>query len=185
MRDIPQIRAMTGEDLPMVLDWRNAPAIRHVMFNSAKIGLDEHRAWFDRASQDPTRRLLIVETNAGPLGFVQFGPVAPGGISDWGFYAGPEAPKGSGRILGLTALDHAFFDLKLHKVCGQALEFNAASIRLHERLGFCREGLLRQQHRTATGYCSVIHFGLLHAEWPEARAALWSPEAPREGERQT
>lgn len=159
-------------DLSMVLGWRNAPSIRAVMYNPREILPDEHLAWFERMSRDETHRLLIIEDPGGPLGFVQFSEARGGGVSNWGFYARPDAPRGAGGRMGLAALDFAFRHLRLHKVCGEALSFNGASIRLHERLGFTREGVLRHQHQDDTGYHDVLRYGLLHDEWETARAAF-------------
>jgi len=161
-----RIRPMEARDLAAVLAWRNHPEVRKFMFSRHEIAADEHRAWFERASHDPARRLLIVEEAVQPLGFVQFAPVTLGGIADWGFYAVPAAPKGTGRKLGRCALDFAFRRLGLHKVCGQALACNAASIGFHRALGFQQEGVLRDQVRIDDRYHDLIHFGLLAHEWP-------------------
>lgn len=174
------IRHLVEADLPMILAWRNCASIRRVMFHSNEIGLDEHRTWFEMASRATARRLLLVETDDDPLGFVQFDRVEIGGVSDWGFYARPDAPRGTGQVLGLAALDHAFSELQLHKVCGHVLGFNDASIRLHERLGFQQEGLLRDQHRADGTYHPVFYFGLLRSEWSEARAAILSRKFARQ-----
>ena len=135
------------------------------MLTQHEISLEEHRNWFALASMDPTRRLLIVEDTSGPLGYVQLSRVAPGGVADWGFYARPDAPRGSGRNLGQMALSHAFNDLKLHKVCGQAIANNYGSIAFHQKLGFVQEGVLRDQHCIAGTYYSLVCFGLLAHEW--------------------
>lgn len=163
------IRPVTAGDLPMVLAWRNHPAVRAFMLTRHEIALDEHRAWFARASMDPTRRLLIVEDASGPVGYAQFANVKDGGVADWGFYACPDAPRGSGRKLGVAALNHAFGALDLHKVCGQAIDSNRASIALHTRLGFAREGVLRDQHYIDGAYQSLVCFGLLKHEWQPDR----------------
>ncbi|WP_299364893.1 UDP-4-amino-4,6-dideoxy-N-acetyl-beta-L-altrosamine N-acetyltransferase [uncultured Paracoccus sp.] len=160
-----RIRPLTEDELPLILTWRNDPAVRSVMFTSHEINLDEHRHWFARASQDPFRRLLLVEDADAPIGYVQLTNVKEGGISDWGFYVAPTAPRGTGRRLGQAALHHAFGTLGLHKLCGQALSTNTPSIRLHEALGFVQEGLLRHQHRSRNEYLDVICFGLLASEW--------------------
>ena len=160
-----QIRSLTENDLPMVLAWRNHPDVRRFMFTQHEITLAEHSQWFNKASLDSTRRLLIVQENDCPLGYVQFSGVETGGIADWGFYARPDAPKGTGRKLGTVALEHAFGLLQLHKVCGQAIASNQASIRFHERLGFKREAELRDQKRVGPHYHTLICFGLLANEW--------------------
>lgn len=166
MPDDVSIRSMTKGDLAMVLTWRNHPEVRRFMLTQHEISLTEHTQWFNRAVQDNKRRLIIVQENNKPIGFVQFSGVEPGGIADWGFYAHPDAAKGTGRKIGTSALDFAFCHLKLHKVCGEAIASNQASIRFHERLGFKREAELRDQRRINGLYHSLIIFGLLVDEWP-------------------
>ena len=161
-----QIRAMEFGDLERVLAWRNHPDVSRYMLSQHDISRDEHRHWFELASRDPTRRLLIVEDGESALGFVHFSGVASGAIADWGFYAAPDAPKGAGKMLGITAVDFAFQSLELHKICGRALGFNEASIRLHSALGFQQEGVLRDQHRIGSTYHDLICYGLLSHEWP-------------------
>lgn len=165
MRNLFHIRAVTFEDLPSLLAWRNHPDVRKFMLTQHEISLDEHSNWFSKASQDQSRRLLIVEDEQQPIGYVQFSNVAQGGVSDWGFYTRPDSPKGTGRKLGLTALNYAFGRLCLHKVCGQALESNNASIAFHNRLGFTLEGVLRDQQRIGDDYQSLHCFGMLSYEW--------------------
>ena len=159
------VRSMTEDDLPMVLAWRNHPEVRRYMFTQHEISLAEHTQWFLRVAQDNTRRLLIVQEQGSPIGYVQFSNVEPGGVADWGFYARPASAKGTGSKLGASALDHAFGQLRLHKVCGQAIDTNQASIRFHERLGFKREAVLRDQKRMNDQYQTLICFGLLAHEW--------------------
>jgi len=156
---------MKAEDLALVLAWRNHPEIRRYMFSQQEIGFEEHCRWFERASQDALRRLLIFEDKGVAQGFVHFKQTGPGGIADWGFYVAPDAPKGSGRKLGRAALDFAFGEVCYHKVCGQALDFNHASIRFHRMLGFREEGILREQFHAGDHYCDVVCFGLLCSEW--------------------
>ena len=160
-----RIRAMEARDLTNVLEWRNDPDVRQHMLTQHEITLDEHQKWFERAAIDSSRRYMIVEEDTIPLGFVQFSNAAAGGISDWGFYTVPGAAKGSGRKLGCTALNFAFGNLALHKVCGQALAFNQASIRFHRALGFKEEGRLRDQLHIGGAYHDLICFGLLAPEW--------------------
>ena len=169
MSDTCTVRALTEDDLPMVLAWRNHPAVRRYMLTQHKINVDEHRNWYERVKGDKTRQQLIVLDNANPIGFVQFNRVCQGCIAEWGFYVRPDAPKGSGTKLGQAALAHAFNDLGLHKVCGQAIESNVASIALHKKLGFAEEGRLREQQRIANQYYTLFCFGLLAKDWQESQ----------------
>lgn len=156
---------MTREDLELVLQWRNHIDIRRFMLTQHEIKLEEHTRWFGKVSADPTRKLMIVEEGQQPLGFVQFSSVSDDGVSDWGFYVRPDAPKGSGRKLGTMALNFAFDSWNLHKVCGQAIVENVASIAFHQRLGFVKEGVLREQSKVAGKHSDLVCFGLLKSEW--------------------
>ena len=160
-----QIRPMVHADLELVLTWRNHPDVRRYMYTQHEITLAEHQRWFERSLPDPKKHLLVFEVNHQPLGFVNFNETRIGGIADWGFYVAPDAPKGSGRQLGRAALIHAFTQLKLHKVNGQALAYNQRSIQFHQSLGFQQEGILRDQHFDGERYHQVNCFGLLGHEW--------------------
>ncbi|WP_256222705.1 UDP-4-amino-4,6-dideoxy-N-acetyl-beta-L-altrosamine N-acetyltransferase [Pseudomonas sp. Pf153] len=159
------VRTMTTDDLQAVLAWRNHPDIRRYMYTQHEISLEEHCAWFNRASSDPNKHLLIFEMNGISRGFINFTEHPSSRVADWGFYVAPRAEKGTGRQLGEAALEYAFHFLNLHKVCGQALNFNERSIRFHRSLGFQQEGTLRDQHYDGEHYHAVICFGLLSTEW--------------------
>ena len=157
------VRRMVAADLDAVLRWRNHADVRRHMYTQHEITPAEHRAWFERASADPRRHLLIFEAAGVPAGFVSFALGDEAGVADWGFYLAPEAARGQGQALGAAALEFAFKELKLGKVCGEALEDNERSIKFHERLGFAREGVLR---RAAAGQTvGIVRFGLAASAW--------------------
>jgi UDP-4-amino-4,6-dideoxy-N-acetyl-beta-L-altrosamine N-acetyltransferase len=164
-------RPLAQEDLPMLLSWRNHLGVRQHMLTQHEITPEEHQHWFDRASQDARRRLYVVEESGVAIGFVHFSGVEPAGVAEWGFYAAPGAPKGSGKKTCATALNTVFGNLMLHKVCGQALEPNIASAGLHRVLGFRQEGRLREHSRMDSGYQDLLCFGLLKREWMAATTA--------------
>lgn len=135
------------------------------MFDQHEISLPEHQAWFDIAMRDMRRHLLVFELGGVAMGFVNLYVSAQGKVADWGFYASPDAPRGTGRQLGRSALKYAFDHLELHKVCGQTLAYNVRSMKLHEHLGFTREGVLRDQHYDGQRHHAVVWFGLLRQEY--------------------
>lgn len=159
------VRLVEEPDLPMLLEWRNHIDVRRFMFTQHEIKMEEHLEWFARSQHDLSRKLLIVLDKNTPIGFVQFNRLSQDGIADWGFYTRPHAAKGTGKKLGLAALDYAFDQLGLHKVCGQAVASNEASIAFHRKLGFSQEGILRDQRRIQGVYHNLFCFGLLAKEW--------------------
>ncbi|MBJ7263284.1 MAG: UDP-4-amino-4,6-dideoxy-N-acetyl-beta-L-altrosamine N-acetyltransferase [Burkholderiaceae bacterium] len=162
---------MVHADLATVLTWRNHPDVRRVMFNSDIIEHADHVRWFDRAGADALRRLMVFERAGTPSGFVQLSFDPASAIGEWGFYAAPGAPKGTGRAMAKLALDYAFTDLKMHKMTAEVIESNSRSVDFHRRLGFVQEGFLRDQFKDAQGYHGVFRFGLLANEW------LWNEDA--------
>ena len=135
-----RVRVMAQADVALVFAWRNHMDVRRYMYTQHEITLDEHQHWFERTRQDSRKHLLIFEIDDQASGFVSFNEVGTGRVADWGFYVAPDAPKGTGRALGHTALNYAFNDIKLHKVAGEALHFNKRSIEFHKTLGFQQEG---------------------------------------------
>lgn len=165
-----EVRKMDAADLEQVLEWRNHPDVRKYMYTQHEITLEEHTQWFQSTVGDSQRHLLIFEKNKKPLGFVNITEIKKGGIADWGFYLSPQAPKGTGLALGITALNYAFYEAGFYKVCGQALGFNERSIVFHLKLGFEQEGILRDQHFDGKNYHDVVCFGLLANQWqPDLR----------------
>jgi UDP-4-amino-4,6-dideoxy-N-acetyl-beta-L-altrosamine N-acetyltransferase len=160
---------MNESDLDCVLAWRNHPSIRCHMITQHQISCQEHQHWFDQNSDNEDTRFLILEEENYRLGFIQFSGVAKGTSLNWGFYKAPDAPAGTGRKLGHAALHYAFEVLQSHKVCGEALETNKASVQFHKSLGFREEGVLREQHRIGDLYHDLICFGLLKTEWQPRR----------------
>lgn len=160
-----RIRVMQAEDLDLVREWRNHPQVRRFMFSQHEISAEEHARWYERSSQNPRKRLLIFESNGTPSGFVQFSQPGEAPIACWGFYSAPGSAEGTGGRLGRSALNYAFSECYLHKVCGQAIDFNDRSIRFHKGLGFSLEGRLREQHYDGNSFHDVLCFGLLKDEW--------------------
>ncbi|MBI4615316.1 MAG: GNAT family N-acetyltransferase [Planctomycetes bacterium] len=77
--------------------------------------------------------------------------------------------RGLGReVLGML-LEEAFGSLDLHRVEALIYSFNLRSVRLFERAGFRREGVLRERLARDGGFHDEYIYGLLAREWRERR----------------
>ena len=163
------LHPLTDADLELILPWRNAPAVRRAMYSHHAISLDEHRAWFQRLQQDPSRRWYLFHDDTGTAqGVVYFTDIdAEQGSAFWGFYARPEAPSGTGLRILFAALTLAFTELGLHKLNGEVLADNQRSLHLHKKVGFTEEGRFREQHHDGANRIDIVRLGLLASEWPE------------------
>ena len=119
---------MTAMDLTRYFNGEIIGMCAGTCLRSMRYRPDEHLRWFERAEGNANRHLLMFEKDGTPSGFVAFHIDSTGETADWGFYAAPEAPKGTGRILGQTAVQYAFFKLKIRKLRGQTLARNYSSI---------------------------------------------------------
>jgi RimJ/RimL family protein N-acetyltransferase len=77
----------------------------------------------------------------------------------------------------VALLDFAFGPLGLRRLEADIDPRNESSLRLVERLGFRREGLLRERWLTAGEVQDSLFFGLLGREWPDCRARVAPTQA--------
>jgi len=88
-----------------------------------------------------------------------------------GYGLGPDAwGHGYAREAVGRLLDHGFGALRLNRVEADVDPRNDASLRLLERLGFRREGLLRERWIVAGEKSDSVIFGLLASERPQPAA---------------
>lgn len=163
-------------DLGLILQWRNAPAVRQAMFTQHEISQEEHQAWFHRMQADDTKRWFVYlnESNK-PSGVVYFTDLDPAqGSAFWGFYARPDATPGTGLRLSLDALDFAFNELRIQKLNAEVLASNKRSLEMHKKVGFAKEGCFREQFFDGERRIAVIRLAMLADEWLGCRRALKS-----------
>lgn len=168
------LRPIEERDLELLLGWRNSERIRASMYTSHRITLAEHRSWFERLRLAPDAFSYLFECEGRPLGVVNLnGLDRANGRCHWGFYLGEaDAPPGSGSRMAYLALLRVFEELQLHKVVGEVLAFNAASIAYHRKLGFSQEGHFVEHVLKEGRYHDVLSFALLSRDWPRIRCEL-------------
>jgi len=88
------------------------------------------------------------------------------GNAEVGYFFAPEA-WGNGYATAAVerVVDHAFDELRLHKVHARVFAFNDASASVLERVGFEQEGVLREQAYMDGDYVDTLRYGLLESEW--------------------
>lgn len=168
-----ELRAIEDGELELMLSWRNHPNVRMNMYTTHEIALDDHLQWWKNVQVNPRQQYFMYASAARPLGVVGFTDInTQSSNASWAFYAAPDAPRGTGSRMELLALDHAFEQLKLHKLHCEVLAFNVPVLKLHQKFGFRVEGIFREQHKTATGFVDIHRLGLLAHEWAERREPI-------------
>lgn len=176
MQENPEfgLREMRESDLALVLGWRNAERIRANMYTDHVISMEEHRAWFARTQPDPTTVNLICEHYGIPIGLVNFVQIdRKNGKAFWGFYLGEEqGPRGRGSAMEFLALDFAFTDLDLRKLCCEVFSFNQPVVRLHEKFGFREEGCFRKHVLKNGAFEDVVALAIFREDWDANRERM-------------
>lgn len=73
--------------------------------------------------------------------------------------------KGIGTEMVKAVLAIAFEELKLHKVTLGVFDFNTPAIHCYEKVGFVKEGMLRDARKNGDNYWNLIEMGILEDEW--------------------
>ncbi|QQK75340.1 GNAT family N-acetyltransferase [Salicibibacter cibarius] len=77
--------------------------------------------------------------------------------------------KGIGERMMRDILAIAFDDMKLHRVSLGVFSFNEPAIACYEKVGFKRDGLLRDLRKMGDDYWSLWEMSMLEDEWGENR----------------
>lgn len=162
-----RLRPLVEADLDLVLEWRNKPRIREMMYTDHVISREEHRGWYETIKDAPSSVYLILEHLGRPLGLTNFTGIDRAARSClWGFYLGEDdRPRDAGTMLGLLSLNYAFETLALREVCGEVIEFNERSRALFERLGFTPAHRLPKRIRRKGVDRDVLVFTLTADDW--------------------
>jgi RimJ/RimL family protein N-acetyltransferase len=88
--------------------------------------------------------------------------IAIGAKEFWGPGHGTEAT----RLL----VDHAFATLNLHRVWLRVAEDNERGLRSYLRVGFQKEGILREDYYRDGRYRNLVLMSLLRGEWENRRS---------------
>ena len=172
-----RLRPLELDDIVRVRDWRNLPEIREWMYTDHEISIEEHARWFGQAMSDEARRYWIIELDGEPVGLANLYDISPRhGTAYWAFYLADARVRGRG--VGSAAerfvLRYAFAELGLDKLCCEVLATNEGVVRMHERYGFQRDGLLRQHIRKGGERVDVVSLSVLREEWAASR---WATDA--------
>lgn len=81
----------------------------------------------------------------------------------------PHWGQGLATEAATLAIDHAFGAMGLRRLEADIDPRNTASQRLLERLGFVREGILRERWRVGDEISDTAFYGMLAREWRERR----------------
>jgi RimJ/RimL family protein N-acetyltransferase len=164
------LRPLDRDDAPLILPWFNDPEVTRTLARHRPVNLRAEEAFIDQLGQGGHDLVLGIAVRAtdrliGTTGFhhmdftnrhCSFG-ISIGEKDEWG--------KGYGTEATTLMVRYAFDTLNLNRVWLHVFEFNERGLRAYEKVGFKREGVLRQNCFRDGRYWDTIVMGVLRDEW--------------------
>jgi RimJ/RimL family protein N-acetyltransferase len=169
------LRPLEREDAALVQPWMNDPDVNRTMRTHGPLSLCAEQAYIDKLLQNEHACTAVivrrdVDQAIGLCGLHQidfqqrhciFG-ITIGDKDAWGMGFGTEAT--------FLMVQHAFETMNLNRVALQVYEYNQRGLRAYEKVGFRKEGVLRQENYREGRYWDTILMAMLRQEWDEAKA---------------
>jgi len=159
----------------LLREWRNSDLVAPYMYDREPIPRDAHDRWYTRLLQRVDRRGWVITMDGTPVGacFIT-GHDPEHHRAIFGLYLAD--PSTRGRGVGGAAqyllCEKAFDELRLHKLCCEALGFNEQAIAMYKKMGFVEEGVLREQLLRDEEWVDVHLLALFERAWSDQRDAL-------------
>ena len=164
-----RLRAIEKKDLKQLRDWRNEPDIKKFMREYRDLSMQNQLQWLDSLARDKNTIMFAIETKKRKL-------IGCTGLTyiDWknrrgevSIYIGNKKyrSKGYGTDTLKTLMKYGFKELNLHMLFGEIFEYNKANIRLFEKCGFKKDGVLRDRLYRDGKYWNSIFYSILEEEW--------------------
>ena len=161
------LRTVEREDEPFVRRAHNEPAVRVPLGLQHPKNGTQVESYFEDSVENEDNVNLLACDDGEPVGQV----VAMGvdhTRPELSYWLLPEF-HGEGYATEAVSLlvDYCFETFDVRGLYAQAYAYNEASWKLLERLGFEREGRLREDRFVRGEHRDTVHYGLLREEWEE------------------
>ncbi len=158
---------LRSDDLPLLFAWLNDRSYRLHSGSFDYVSYAQHEAWFERVSRSPSDVALAVRRQEELVGLAQL--VAINRVSRNAEFRIKLDPDRLDQGLGSEAThmmcQHAFDDLNLDRIYLYVQERNQRAVKCYQKVGFRREGTLRQHAYVDGEARDVLVMGLLRDEF--------------------
>lgn len=175
------LRPIEKDDMPLIRVWANDPEIRALtgeVMPMSRAGADQ---FIERVKNEPDRvwfAVVLKENDhvIGEAGLLRI--FTPWRTADLSIILGDKFcwGRGYGREAIHLLLDYAFGALALHRISIGVVGFNEHALRFYEKVGFKREGVQRDGYFHNHQFSDFIMMSILEDEY---RAALPVPPKVR------
>ena len=173
-----RLRVILKSDLRYLMKWFNDPEVTQylrIFFPSMEVFEEK---WINDLAtiKRETDVVFMIEVRVGK----RWVPIGTCGLhrinwherdADLGMAIGEKKfwSNGYGTQAAKLLVDYAFLQLNMHRVSSSAYGFNTRSIKMQERVGMKREGVVRKAIYCNGKYHDRVLSGILREEWEEMR----------------
>lgn len=159
-----KLRKLNKEDAKVFFEWANNPDLIKYVGPCLSVSAEDE---YKRISEKKNRLVLVIEAEGKAIGYIYLDIDEKNKKAEFSIAIGEKdcRGKGYGREAAQKALQYAFNELNLNKLFLKVLTFNDPAIRLYERMGFKKEGLLRQDVFLDGEFEDFIIMSILKKEW--------------------
>lgn len=165
-----QLRAIEYDDLPVLVAWRNNPQIYIYFYEHEPLSLMMQKVWFDKLIQRPDEKLWIIEKIKGKqaIGMLGLRHI------DWRnrnaelarvLILDSDRRSNLGSESVCLVMRYFFDHMNMNRLYCDTFAENKNAVLLYQKLGFKKEGVLRQHVFKEGGYSDVICLSILREEY--------------------
>ena len=165
------LRPAKLEDAKFLLKGENDPQIRESLFLAFPINLIIEQEKIEQYIKSKEAIILIIiekETSApvGQTAFFRIDYISRAAIFYLAILDSDHWSKGYGSEATQMMVEYAFKTLNLNRIQLHVCAENMAAMKIYERVGFIKEGVLRQAMFRNGNYVDFWVMGILRNDWP-------------------
>lgn len=164
------IRQFERTDIPKKVEWINNPENNQFLHYDIPICVEKTEKWFDSHIGEETRYDAMIEVDGVPVGTIGLLSIdRKNRKAEYYIAMGETSYKGKGvaKEASKLILQYAFEVLDLNRVYLFTEFENIAAQKLFERVGFAKEGLIRQDIMSHGKLVDRYAYGILREDWNE------------------
>ena len=148
----------------------NDPSVLKMLTDPREVSQDQQKKWFDSLKKSKNKKRLVVYVNDEKIGIIRLDEIDHNNKS---IRVGLDVHKdfrnkGYGTLAYKKLLDYCFSELKFHRVYLMVAEYNKIALHLYEKLGFKKEGVMRQALFREGKYFDYIMMSILEEEYDKS-----------------
>lgn len=164
-----QLRPLERKHLPRCVEWLNDPEVAENLSIYEPVSMEGEQRWYDDLLRDRSSKVFALETREGVhLGNVGFHEIdLHNRKAELGIFIGEKGQwgKGYGEEGVRLALRFAFEGMNLNRVYLRTFASNVRAQKCYEKVGFVKEGALRQEMFKNGTYVDCFVYSILAEEY--------------------